>query len=150
MTDEKYEFIQDCKDKKITARSARNKKTHTGKSGRVRLPSDNLTKKELEAMNGECVSYRMNDPITWDEFRTWPKEHQETYIKLLKQKFGASLSAISEMMGVHRVTLPNYVQHNKLNVGEHCKTNRKWDREGFEAWYSKDIVRDSAGEKIRQ
>ena len=131
-------FEQDCKDKKVTANSARHTRTHCGKRGSVKLPSDYMTKKEIEAMSGECVSYRMNEPITWEEFRTWPKEHQETYIKLLKQKFGASLSAISEMMGVHRVTLPNYVQHNKLNIGEHCKTNRKWNREGFEAWYNKD------------
>ena len=136
MSDEKYEYIQDCKDKKITARSARNKKTHTGKGGRVRLPSDNLSKKELEAMNGECISYRMNDPITWDEFKYWPKEHQETYIKLLRKKFNVPLSNICDMFHIHRGSLSAYVKHNKLNVGELPKGHYEWDQEGFLAWCS--------------
>jgi predicted transcriptional regulator len=137
MSDEQYVFMQDCKEKKNTARSARNVRTHCGKRGGVKFPSDYMTKKEKEAMNGECKSYRMNDPIGWEEFKSWPKEHQETYIKLLKQKFGVTLSAISEMMGVHRTTLPAYVTHNKLKVGECVRGNHTWDKEGFEAWCNK-------------
>lgn len=136
MDDVRYDFFEDCKDKKITARSARNKKTHTGKGGRVRLPSDHLTKKEREAMNGECKRYRMNDPITWDEFKYWPKEHQETYIKLLRKKFNVPLSNICEMMGIHRGSLSAYVKHNKLNVGDVPRGHYEWDQEGFLAWRS--------------
>ena len=136
MDDVRYDFFEDCKDKKIAARSARNKKTHTGKGGQVRLPSDHLTKKEREAMNGECKRYRMNDPITWDEFKYWPKEHQETYIKLLRKKFNVPLSNICEMMGIHRGSLSAYVKHNKLNVGDVPRGHYEWDQEGFLAWRS--------------
>ena len=134
MSDEEYEYKQDCREKSITARSARNKKTHTGKGGSVRLPSDNLTKKERETMNGKCVSYRMNDPISWEEFKSWPKEHQETYIKLLRKKFNAPISAISKMFGLYSNTLNSHIIRNKLNVGPTQGGNRVWDQEGFYAW----------------
>ena len=133
MTDEVYEFIQDCKDKKITARSARNKRAHNGKAGRVRLPSDYLTKKEREAMNGECKSYRMNDPISWTEFKSWPEEHQITYIKLLRQKYNTPNTAIANMMGIHRTQLGRYL----TTIGfEACKAGVKadFDEDGFYAW----------------
>ena len=136
MSDEVYEYVQDCKDKKITARSARNKKTHTGKGGPVRLPSDHLTKKERESMNGECKSYRMNDPISWEEFKSWPKEHQETYIKLLRKRYNAPISAISKMFGLYSNTLNSHILRNKLNVGPIQGGNRVWDKEGFLAWAS--------------
>ena len=63
MKDETYAFISDVKEKGFTARSARHTRTHCGKGGRVRLPSDNLSKKELEKLNGECKSFRLNDPM---------------------------------------------------------------------------------------
>lgn len=135
MTDEVYEFIQDCKDKKITARSARNKRTHTGKGGRVRFPSDNLTKKEREAMNGEVKSYRMNDPVSWKEFKSWPEEHQITYIKLLRQKYNAPDKAIAIMMGVSRPHLCRYIGELGLSLGRGAnKKSDSWDEDGFYAW----------------
>lgn len=43
MKDETYVFISDVKEKGSVARSARNARSHCGKGGRVRLPSDNLS-----------------------------------------------------------------------------------------------------------
>ena len=87
MTDEKYSYIQDVKDKKVTARSARNKRTHNGKGGSVKFPSDYMTKKEIKAMSGEVKSYRLNKPMTWQEFKAMPHDVQYGYIKLLKSKY---------------------------------------------------------------
>ena len=135
MTDEMHEFIQDCKEKKFTARSARNKRTHTGKGGRVRLPSDNLTKKEREAMNGKCVTYRMNEPITWEEFKTWPEEHQKNYILLLRKKYNIPDIELANMMGVSQFTISNKIFELGINVGKNGR-KRTWDKEGFLAWRS--------------
>lgn len=52
MKDEEYIFRQESREKAITARGAHNRRTHCGKGGRVKLPSDYMTKKELEKMNG--------------------------------------------------------------------------------------------------
>lgn len=42
-SDEEYAYRQDCKEKAITARSARYKRTHCGKGGAVKFPSDYMT-----------------------------------------------------------------------------------------------------------
>ena len=97
MTDEKFVFVQDVKEKKQTARSAWNR--NKGKYRTVRLPSDFMTRKEREAMNGEVKSYRLNDPMTWEEFKAMPDDIMTSYIKLIRERFGASDTAIANMMG---------------------------------------------------
>ena len=62
MTDERYTFITDVAEKKRTARGAFNKRTHNGKGGKVRFPSDYLSNKERNEMNGKVREYRMNSP----------------------------------------------------------------------------------------
>lgn len=86
MTDEKFTFVEDVKEKKIASRSARNRIAHTGKGGKVRFPHDNLTRKELEAMNGELRVYRMNDPMKWEDFKTMPVDLQVQYIKAIRNR----------------------------------------------------------------
>ena len=105
MKDETYVFISDVKEKGSIGRSARHRKTHAGKGGRVRLPSDNLSKKELLKMNGECKSYRLNDPVKWDEFKSMPDDIKATYIKLIRQKFNPPNTMIAQMMGVSEMTV---------------------------------------------
>lgn len=149
LPDEIHEFYEDCKDKKSTAQSARHARSHCGKGGRVKFASDYMTKKEREAMNGECKSYRMNDPISWKEFKTWPSEHQITYIKLLRAKYNAPDKYIAEMMGISRPCLCNLVVDLGLGTGKsHGAANKKniWDKEGFYAWWhgaKGDVVKSS-------
>lgn len=134
MTDEKYTFVQDVREKKVTGYSASKRRTHGGKRGRVRLPSDNLTKKELLRMSGECKSYRLNEPMKWKEFKAMPDDLKITYIKLIREKYNADSKSIAEMMGVCYATATN--EFRRLGIGE-GKTRghyTKWDKEGFLAW----------------
>lgn len=133
MTDEKFVFIQDVKDKKITARSSHNRKTHAGKGGAVKFPSDYLSKKELKAMNSEVTTYRMNDPMLWREFKAMPDDIKVCYIKAIQQKYDAPVSAIAEMMGVHLSAVSKEMCRLKINTGKRGK--RAWDKEGFLAWW---------------
>lgn len=134
MKDEEYLFFADCREKKTIARSARNARTHCGKGGRVRLPSDNMTKKELKAMNGKCETYRLNQPMTWEEFKRMPDEHKVTYIKLLRQKWNVPDSRLAEMLGVHKVTFCRWTNTLGVNIGQKRSGCEKWDEEGFMAW----------------
>lgn len=134
MKDEEYVFFTDSRDKKNIARSARNQRTHTGKRGRVKLPSDYLTKKELNAMNGEVKSYRLNDPMTWKEFKRMPDDIKITYIQLLRQKFSPYDASIAEMLGCHRVTFAQEIKRLGLNVGKKNGGVRTWDMEAWLAW----------------
>ena len=136
MKDETYLFISDVKDKKITARSARYTRTHCGRGGRVRFPSDNLSKKELEKMNGECKTYRLNSPMAWKEFKAMPDEHKITYIKLVREKYGVSDTQLGKAMGINCCSFSNEMARLGLNVGVGVRNgSTKWDKEGFLAWW---------------
>lgn len=107
MTDEEYIFRQTERDRKRTARGAYSKKGGS-KSKKCSLPSDNLTKKEWEKMNGEIKSYDMAKPAQWKEFLTWPTDLQGEYILGLERAFHATSEDIAIMMGCAPSTLRNY------------------------------------------
>jgi hypothetical protein len=132
MKDEEFVFRSDSRDKAITARSARSKKT---KGGRVRLPHDNLSKKELKKMSGECKSYRLNSPMDWKEFKAMPDDIKITYIKLLQQKFNVPFVYIGKMLGCAQRTISCEIIRLGLSEGKNCKgRSKKWDKDGFYAW----------------
>jgi hypothetical protein len=135
MTDEKYQFIKDVTEKNSLLRGARSRKTHNGKRGRVKFPSDYLTKKELQKMNGECKSYRLNDPMEWDEFISMPDDVKISYIKLLRQKFDVPGKYIARMLGVNPVYYSKEINRLGISVGKNSRSgNRPWDKKGFWAW----------------
>lgn len=134
MKDETYVFIQDNKEKKAIARSSRHRRSHAGKGGSIRFPSDHLTKKELQAMNGEMKTYRMNDPITWKEFKTMPDDLKASYVEAIREKFCVPDKCIAEMMGVNRFTFSDEMVRLEINRGSHGKGKRMWDKDGFYAW----------------
>lgn len=132
MTDEKFVFTQDVRDKKITARSARNKRTHNGKGGAVRFPSDSLSRKELEAMNGKVEIYRLNDPMNWKEFKALPDDLKVCYITALRERYGVPDGKIAEMFGT---SFKNF-SHMVCKLG--CsKKKKKGSKKYFDAdaWF---------------
>lgn len=137
MSDEAYEFMQDSRDKKITARSARSTRTHCGKSGPVKFPSDYLSKKELRKMNGECVKYAsLKKPMTWVEFKQLPDDLKVTYIKRLRDQFNVPDKEIAAMFEVgYSGTLYRWFKTLGLSkgMGSGAKT-QTWNKEGWLAW----------------
>ena len=146
MTDEKYLFISDCREKKQTARSAgaMNKKHRA-----VRLPSDYLSRKELKAMSGKVESYRMNDPMTWDEFKAMPQDLQRDYITLIRERFGVSDSAIARMFGVSQTGFANKIVKLGLGKGKNCGVSNK-DKDGFIKWANgvKEVREEAPAEPV--
>lgn len=138
MSNIRREFNQDCRDKKITARSARYTRTHNGKAGHVCLPSDNLTKKEREALNGECIKYAsLKKPMTWSEFKELPDDLKVEYIKSLREKFKVPNTALAEMFDISITLITRYFKCLGLSIGSASGSgNRTWDQEGFLAWRS--------------
>lgn len=135
MKDEEFAFRSDCREKSVTARSARNKRTHCGKGGRVKFPSDNLSKKELQAMNGEVKSYRLNEPLKWAEFREMPDDLKITYIKLLRERFNVPDCRIADMMGVNKVTFSHFMKTLGISSGSRTRGgDTKWSDSAWFAW----------------
>lgn len=84
-------------------------------------------------MNGDVKSYRLNDPMPWEEFKAIPEDIQTAYITALREKFNPPDSHIAEMMGVSAWTLSQRLAALGLRLGAR-KQNVEWDKEGWKAW----------------
>ena len=148
MTDERFVYISDIKDKKRTARGAFNKRTHAGKGGAVKLPSDFMSRKEIKAMNGECKTYNIKKPMIYREFKALPKDLQIAYVKWLRDEFGVSDAEIARMLGTPKNTLCERFKKLGLGRGKNC--DRLEFQEGdWHAWLYGDTeyVADTGVEK---
>lgn len=127
MPDEQYVMISDSIEKKKISHSSHNRKTHCGKGGRVKFPSDYLSKKELKAMNGEVKSYNLNRPMTWEEFRSMPQDLQIMYIKKLRNEFGVPDSVLGKAMGICKSSFSKAMRDLNLSLGKSAgATSKQW------------------------
>lgn len=125
--DEQYVMISDSIEKKKIAHSSHNRKTHCGKGGRVKFPSDYLSKKELKAMNGDVKSYNLNKPMTWEEFRSMPQDLQIMYIKKLRNEFGVPDIVLSKAMGICKSSFSKAMKDLNLSLGKSAgATGKQW------------------------
>lgn len=134
MTDEKYTFVQDMREKKGIARSARHRRTHAGKGGAVRFPHDHMTRKELRQMNGEEKIYRINTPMGWEDFKAMPDDLKKEYVLGIREKFKNPPDGdIAEMFGVKPQTASPLFR--RLSIPPLAPWQRKdYDKAGFYAW----------------
>lgn len=112
MTDAEYLFKTDCSEKKRIARSA-NKTNRVGK-GPVRLPSDNLTRKEIRNMSGDIKNYNLNQPISFSEFKTWPLDIQQAYLDNIKSKFDPTYLDLARMFDCGETEVIKYLKYGDL------------------------------------
>ena len=125
LPDEQYVMISDSIEKKKIARSSHNRKTHCGKGGRVKFPSDYLSKKELKAMNGDVKSYNLNRPMTWKEFRSMPQDLQIMYIKKLRNEFGVPDIVLCKVMGICKSSFSRAMSDLNLSLGKSAGAKSK-------------------------
>lgn len=109
MNDIEFILKEDIKEKKKAGSGYRYKKNGS-KSKKCTLPSDNLSKKEIEKMNGECKVYNLNKPMNYSNFCAMPFDLQIKYLEMLRDKFGANQTEISFMMGCNCATLKSHKQ----------------------------------------
>jgi len=98
MTNERYTFVSDLRDKKAAARGAYAKKGGS-KSKRCSLPSDHLTQAELKRRNSPVSTVKLNQPITYTEFRKLTHSLQYLYLDHLIAHYGARRCDLKDMLG---------------------------------------------------
>ena len=131
MSEAQQVMIDDIKERSSIARSVKSERKHKSTRSSVRLPSDNLTEKEIEALHGKCETYRLGEPMTWFDFDRMPNDLKVEYIQKIRKKFNAHDYAIAKMFDIHRDYFCSYINA----LGLKCKhPNEKWDADGFLAW----------------
>ena len=148
LPDEQWDMIEDSISKKRTAQSARHRRTHCGKGGSVKFPSDYMTKKELKAMNGECKSYRLNDPMMWEEFKQLPDDIKIIYIKGIREKYDIPDKYLADAMGVASPTFCRWMKCLGCTLGVRMglKGNAWKESEqgiAFYKWWSKEKMAEN-------
>lgn len=133
MNDAEFIYKQDVKEKAVTARSARNYKG--SRSGRCKLSTDNMTRKEWESMNGPIVSMNPSEPISWERFRALPRNMQREYIKYILDRYTVGPYALARMFGIGGARCSAYI--HELGFSFDRKASRK-ETERFLADYSID------------
>lgn len=130
------EYMEDIREKAITARSTHSRVTHGRK---VRLNCDGMTRKELEKMNGTCETYDLNKPMSWAEFKAMPDDIKVMYIDRIREKFGdVPTKQVSYMMACSDALLSRELK--RIGVKPVCKFGSGsgmrvvYDKNAFYTW----------------
>lgn len=108
MTDERFVFQQDVKERSKMKTGAFHKKNGC-KSKKCTLPSDRLTASQKKKLNGECMSIKMNEPYhNWKDFKRLSIDMQRNYISNLVVEHQARSKDIAEMFNISPTTFSQY------------------------------------------
>ena len=127
-------FDLEVYEKKKSVPSARKKKNGS-KSKKCKLSTDGMTERQLQKRNGVCMTYQLNRPMQWAEFKAMPIDVQEKYLLELKSKFGITPTAVSRMFGVTGQSVINLLAKEEYSVqlckGQSMTKEQKWAFEAF-------------------
>ena len=136
-SDEAWDYIEDCKEKKALGNQARHRRGHTGKGGGMKTAADYMTQKQLRALNSEVKTYRMGSPMNWEEFSTMPDDLKKMYIKNLRKKFNVPDEVLAMAMGVELAVFTEGLKAIKLSP--RTSEDRDWygtdDAGRFQTWW---------------
>lgn len=111
MKDFDYEVMQ----RKNLANQAKHRKRGS-KSKKCSLPSDGMSHKQWKERNGEVVEYNLNKPMVWKVFKYMPIDLQKQYLLNMRDRYGATAKAVSEMLGITPNAFSAYVRRHDIAV----------------------------------
>lgn len=127
-------FDLEVYEKKKAVPSARKKKNGS-KSKKCKMSTDGMTERQLQKRNGVVMTYKLNRPMQWAEFKAMPIDVQEKYLLELKSKFGITPTAVSRMFGVTGQSVINLLAKEEYSVqlckGQSMTKEQKWAFETF-------------------
>lgn len=117
MTDERYVYQQDIREKKTIGRSAFAKRTGS-KTRYVGLPSDHLTEAQKKRRNGPVRTYNINKCIhSWAVFKSMPSDLKATYMRNCLNTYGARAPQVAEVFEINPVTLRKHLIDSGIAIG---------------------------------
>ena len=152
MTDEKYVFVADLREKKSAAYGGRHKKGGS-KSKKCTMPSDYLTPAQKRKMNGEVVMYKIGQPISWQEFKSYPQDIQQEWIDRFYEMFGCCSAGLSLLWGKKVATIGAWMARNDLKSPGKGRLNEMSKRQ-IMCWIGgkeeEPVVEENVEEKVEE
>ena len=128
MTDERYTFVEQQRERKSAARGARHRVCGS-KSKRCTLPHESLTPAQLKRRNGIVNTYNMNAPHTWAELCQWPEDIRRDYLQRLTDACCPTHAQLAEMLGCSPSSVYNHLKSLRIP-----RENRRQNRDQKDAW----------------
>ena len=130
MTDFDYDVMQ----KKRLARNQFHNAKY--KHGGCHLPHEDLTPAQMKRRNGPIMTYSMNQPMSWNDFKSMPHDLQQQYLDGLHARFGVGPSDIAKYLFLRT---PNSLRQSTVAMGlTVAKRDKNRDFDGFLAWLRKE------------
>lgn len=104
MTDERYVYTQDQRERRSAASGARARKVGS-RSQRCTLPSDHMTPAQKRQLNGKPEAINLNRPMTYKELKKLSPTLQFLYLDHLVTVHHARRVDLQEMLGIANRTL---------------------------------------------
>ena len=108
MNDVQYCLKQDTKDRKAIGRNAKYRVVN--KKGRCRLPSDNLTAAQRKKLNGECITMKLNELISYQDFKRLTRTMQREYLQNLEDRYKPRMKDVAIAMDVAPNSMSSYIR----------------------------------------
>lgn len=103
MTDERFVYNQEIRERKSAANGARAKKGGS-RSKKCTLPSDGLSAAQKRKLNGSVESIYMNRPMTWENLLELTPSLQFLYLNHLINSYSARRVDLLSMFGISTKT----------------------------------------------
>ena len=91
-------LMEEIREKKSVANSGKCKRVHCGRV-RVRTASDVLSDRDWDRINGHIRIYQLGRPLTRRQFLALPEDLRRLYVKLLRDKHGATRQQARQLTG---------------------------------------------------
>ena len=89
---------EEIREKRILANCSKRKCVHSGQV-RVRMAADALSEREWDRMNSHIRIYQLGRPMSRRQFRALPEDLQRLYLRLLRDKHGATREQARALTG---------------------------------------------------
>ena len=141
MKDEAFEFISDIKEKKQTATGYGHKVRNTG----CKLPFEFMKKKELNALNGECITRDLSKPIPWTEYIKLSKDVQQEQLEAWANCYGGGWRIVAILANTALTNVNNYAYNHKISG---CSEKEFGEKNIEKAQFVADVFYGRTGEVI--
>ena len=129
MTDERYVYMQDLKQKNATKSGAYHKRSGK-RSHYVGLPSDHLSPAELKRRNGPLKTYNINTCIhDFAQFKELPADLKKAYVIGCRDTYGARIPELATVMDIHPTSVRKNLIDSGVSIGKggRYKLDPKWN-----------------------